>query len=188
MLDFKEMDGDRVKLITLDRKYIVDIHEYSLLPEFYIHLEYPPFKKIKDTINFFEKLCKRSNETTCHYWLIFLKGRKKVIGTIGIHDIDWRKSSGELTFGLSPKFWRRGFFSESLKLMLDWAFTSNRFHRLFIKTATQNRASIIAAEKLGFQQEGIMRDFYLDEKSNQRWDAVILSMLKTDYKINNINV
>ena len=72
--------------------------------------------------------------------------------------------------------------------MLDWAFTSNRFHRLFIKTATQNRASIIAAEKLGFQQEGIMRDFYLDEKSNQRWDAVILSMLKTDYKINNINV
>ena len=35
--------------------------------------------------------------------------------------------------------------------------------------------------KIGFKKEGVMREFYLDEKSNERWDAVILSILKTDY-------
>ena len=188
MIDFKEMDGNRVKLITLNREYIEDIHEYSVLPEFYRYLEYPPFKKIKETEIFFEKLCKRSNGQTCHYWLIFLKDKKKVIGTFGLHDIDWRRGNGELTYGLSPKFWGKGFFSESLKLILGWAFTNNRFHRLFIKTEAQNRASIIAAKKLGFQHEGVMREFYLDEKSNERQDAVTLSMLKTDYKIHNTSV
>ena len=182
MYDFIEIEGNRIKLIDLDKKYIEDIHEYSVLPEFYKHLEYPSFKKAEDTAIFFEKLHKRSNGETCHYWLIFLKDRKKVIGTIGLHDIDWRKGSGELTYGLSPLFWGNGYFNEAIGMVIHWFFKLPESNRLFLKTSSKNGSSISAVMKIGFKKEGVMRDFYLDEKTKIRWDAVLFSMLKSEFK------
>ena len=180
-LKFLEIDGERLKVIALNEEYLDDFHEYSMMSELYEHLEFHPFENIKETTVYFNNLVKRSDGTNGYYWFIFHKIEKKVIGTIGLTDIDMRKKSAELGYGLSPNYFGKGFFSEALKLILDWIFANNVFHRLFVKTSANNHSSIKAVMKLGFKKEGVMREFYLDEKSNERWDAVILSILKTDY-------
>ncbi|MDP3683734.1 MAG: GNAT family N-acetyltransferase [Ignavibacteria bacterium] len=179
-MEFRELSGQRIRLINLNIEYLHDIHEYSIMPQFYDHLEYPPFKDLEETRAFLTKLFKRSDEISGHYWFIYNISEEKVIGTIGLLDIDRRKGSAELAYGLSPNYWGRGFFSEALILVIDWYFSLDSTHRLFIKTAEKNINSIKAAKKLGFKMEGVLRGYYLDDKTSQRWDAALLSMLRTD--------
>lgn len=177
---FKELSGLRIQLINSGIEYLKDIHEYSVMPEFYEHMEYPPFKSIEDTRAFVMKILDRSDDITGHYWFIYHIDSSKVIGTIGLVDIDMRKGSAELGYGLSALHWGKGFFTEALNLVVDYFFTLPGAHRLFIKTAHKNINSIKSVMKLGFQKEGVLRDYYLDSKTNERWDAVLLSMLKSD--------
>ena len=182
MNTFIELFGNRINLIHLNQKYLNDINEYSLLPKFYTYLEYHPFESLNETKFFFKKLKKRSNGNDCHYWLIYNKKLDKVIGTIGLHDVDWRKGSAELTYGLSPNYWGNGFFSESLNLVVSWFFSFENTYRLCLKTASINKGSINAVSKFGFKKEGQLREFYLDEKTNKKWDADLYSILKFEHK------
>lgn len=177
---FEELFGKRINLINLNSIYINDIHEYSTIPRFYKYLEFDYFKNIDETKLFFNKLCSRSNDIDCHYWMIYHTDKDKVIGTIGLHNIDWRKGNAELTYGLSPNFWGMGFFSEALNLVVNWFFSMKNSNRLFLKTATENKGSINAVSKFGFIKEGVLREFYHDIKSNKKWDAAIFSLLKSD--------
>lgn len=179
-MNFSELTGKRVRLINISNEYLNDIHEYSIVPQFYEHLEYAPFKKVQDTEAFLERLFKRSDNVIGHYWFIYNISENKVIGTIGLLDIDRRKGSAELAYGLSPFFWGNGFFSEALKLLVNWFFEQDGTHRLFIKTSHKNINSINAVVRMGFKKEGLLRDYYFDEKTKERWDATLLSMLRSD--------
>jgi ribosomal-protein-alanine N-acetyltransferase len=179
-MEFIELSGQRIRLINPSAEYLNDIHEYSIMPQFYDHLEYPPFKNLKETEAFLAKLFKRSDGISGHYWFIYNISENKVIGTIGLLDIDRMRGSAELAYGLSPTFWGQGFFSEALKLVINWFFEQDNNHRLFVKTAGENINSINAVLRMGFQREGLLRDYYFDKKTQKRSDAALLSMLKTD--------
>tara|TARA_B110001450_G_C17564537_1_gene458197 strand:- start:405 stop:959 length:555 start_codon:yes stop_codon:yes gene_type:complete len=179
-IKFSELIGDRIDLINLNHNYIMDIHEYSVIPVFYKYLEYDSFKTFEDTKTFFEKISSRSNDIDCHYWMIYNKKDDKVLGTIALHDIDWRKGFAELTYGLSPNYWGNGFFSESLNLIVNWFFSLKNTNRLFLKTVSINNGSINAVSKFGFKKEGVLREYYLDEKTNTKWDATLFSLLRSD--------
>ena len=181
-IQFDQLFGERINLINLNSNYINDIHEYSTIPIFYKHLEYDYFKSLDETKSFFNKISLRSNDIDCHYWMIYHVEKDKVIGTIGLHDINWRNGSAELTYGLSPNFWGKGFFSESLNLVVEWFFDLKNTNRLFLKTIVSNIGSVNSVSNYGFKKEGVLREFYLDEKTNVRQDAVIFSLLKSDIK------
>ena len=180
LMKFIELSGKRIRLINPTIDYLEDINEYSTMPQFYDYLEYPAFKNLEETKGFLAKLFKRSDDITGHYWFIYNISENKVIGTIGLLDIDPTRGSAELSYGLSPNFWGQGFFSEALKLVINWFFEQRGNHRLFVKTASENTNSINAVLRIGFQREGLLRDYYFDKKNQKRSDAALLSMLKTD--------
>ena len=107
---------------------------------------------------------------------------KNVIGIIGPHDIDQRKGSGELTYGLSPLFWGKRYFYEAIGMVIHWVFKLPNSYRLFLKTLVKIGSSLNAVMKIGFKKEGVMRFFYLDEKARVRWDTVLFLMLKSELK------
>jgi RimJ/RimL family protein N-acetyltransferase/spore coat polysaccharide biosynthesis protein SpsF (cytidylyltransferase family) len=177
---FPELRGERVDLVALDPGAIDDLHEYSVMPEFYRGLEFAPFTSRADTVAYFEKLKRRSDGVTGHYWMIRLKEPGRTIGTFGFLDVDRRKGSAEIGYGLSPRYWGQGLFAEALGLVLGWAFGAGGFHRVWAKTQADNASSIDALEAAGFRREGLLRDFYLSEVDGQRHSAVVLSLLSSD--------
>lgn len=167
-------------LTALDPSAIDDLHAYSVRPEFYRFLEFPAFTERRQTENYFAKLSARSNGITGHYWLIRLRNGGRVVGNIGLLDINIQKGSAEIGYGLSPEVWRQGLFAEALNAVLDWVFGVARFHRIWAKTQIDNVASIKALAAAGFRREGVLRDFYFSETDGQRHDAVILALIETD--------
>jgi [ribosomal protein S5]-alanine N-acetyltransferase len=172
---FKNLHGKRINLIKLNQNVLSDLHEYSTNPLVYQYLEFPPLTNITETKEYLLKLINRSKSGNAQYWSIDSIKHKKVIGTIGVHDIDWRKRVGDLGFGLSPDYWGLGYINESFNLLFKFLFSDLNFHKIYSTTRTDNIRSIRAMEK-----EGILRDFYLSH-DGKRFNASILSTLRYEY-------
>lgn len=177
---FPELIGKRIKLIHLSEKYLDDMYEYSKNPLLYRYFEFPPQTTKEETKAYLKKLINRSNRDNAHYWFISLKNSGKVIGSIGVHDIDWRKKNGEISFGLSPYCWGQGYFHEALRLLLQFLFRKLKFHRICATTRYDNLPSIKSLKRCGFKKEGQFRDFYLSF-NGKRYDAVIFALLRYEY-------
>jgi [ribosomal protein S5]-alanine N-acetyltransferase len=87
---------------------------------------------------------------------IELKKEKKILGGIGIFDINNFNQTCEIGVWIAQDYWRQGFVSEATKKIIDFAFKKLKLRRIVWKAYTSNKASNIVAKKLGFNFEGKM--------------------------------
>lgn len=177
---FKDIDGENIGLIKLDIKYLNDMWEYSSNPRMYEHFEFGPQKKLSDTKAYLDRLIERSNGIDAYWWFIQIKKTGKVVGSFGVHDIDFHRRACEISYAVSPSFWGEGVFMQSLKLTLDSLINEFHFYRVTAVTSSNNVRSINALKKVGFREEGVFRDFYLKD-DDTRYDATPLSLLASEY-------
>lgn len=170
-----------MELVQLADDGLDDMFEYSCDPRLYEFLEFPPQQTKEETRAYLEKLKSRGTDGSAHYWFIRLIDSGKVIGTFGVHSIDWRKGAAAIGYGLSPAHWGHGYFQEALQLVLAHLFRERGFHRVTATTASEHRASLRALQRAGFVREGTLRDFYLSHRGN-RFDAAVLALLSPDYE------
>ena len=72
--------------------------------------------------------------------------------------IPHRKNSYELGYILRRDCWRNGYLFEAASSVLDYAFDSMAARRVMADTDPDNAGSVKLLEKLGFRQEGYLRD------------------------------
>ena len=175
-------DSSDIELIPVceNENFLKDMHDYSILEEFYTFLEFDAFKSLEETRLYLNTLIDRSLSPKCQYWFIKLKSEEKVVGTIGLHSLDVSKLSVEVGYGLSPKFQGRGVFSISLNLIINHAFLNLGLNRIAAHTDSRNKASIKGLLRNGFFYEGLMRSYYRSVKGHYS-DCSIYSLLSSDH-------
>jgi ribosomal-protein-alanine N-acetyltransferase len=112
-------------------------------------------------------------------WAMVRKSDGQVIGTCGFHR--WEKDyfHAELGYDLSADCWGQGYTTEALRPVIENGFERMGLNRIEAFIYIENQGSIRVAEKLGFKQEGCLRDyFYLDGKF---YDHYLYSLLKRDW-------
>lgn len=108
---------------------------------------------------------------------VFYKDTDELIGTIGLFNIKWNHDSAELGYWISSAYQGRGLMAESVKALEKECFSLN-FHRLEIRTQSENKRSSAVARRCGFHQDGILRD---TRKTREGYDSeVVFSRLSTD--------
>lgn len=177
---FNDIDGDDFRLIKLSLDYLDDMWEYSSDHRMYEHFEIATHKTIVDTQKFLSRLIERSKSEDAHWWFIQIKETGKVIGSLAIHDINFRKRSCEISYSVSPKYWGRGIFIKSLTSVLNNLIHNFNFRRITAVTASNNVRSINALKKVGFKEEGVFRNFYY-RYDGKTFDATTLSLLDFEY-------
>jgi ribosomal-protein-serine acetyltransferase len=90
-----------------------------------------------------------------HWWMIELND--ELVGTIDIHQISKYPRAGLVGYWLGEKFTGKGIMTDSLRAVLNWAFTEHNFLRIEIQMAIENRASSAVPERLGIRREAIFR-------------------------------
>ena len=108
-------------------------------------------------------------------WGLTLTGRDEVIGTCALAGWDREHHRAEIGFALRRDYWRRGLMSEALPALLRFAFGTLGLHRIEADVDPRNTASIRLLERLGFQQEGYLRERYFDQGTPQ--DALYYGLL-----------
>lgn len=88
---------------------------------------------------------------------IVLKANQEMIGMIGINLAEQKKQRAEIWYKLHKNHWRKGYTTEALQRLLQYAFEDLKLHRIEAGCATENIASIKVLEKVGMQREGRCR-------------------------------
>jgi ribosomal-protein-serine acetyltransferase len=106
--------------------------------------------------------------------------RGELVGSIGLHQIDWYNSMASIGYYLAKKAEGHGIITRSVVAMLNYAFFDLGLNRIEIRCGVNNKKSRAIPEKLGFVQEGTIRD---GEKLNGHFhDITIYSMLARDWR------
>ncbi|WP_035985308.1 GNAT family N-acetyltransferase [Leptolyngbya sp. KIOST-1] len=110
-------------------------------------------------------------------WVLVSKADGQPIGTCGFHKWDQRNRRAEIGYDLAPTAWGQGYMGEALKTMLSYGFTDMVLNRVEALVYPENTASVKLLEKLNFQREGILRDYFYHE--GHFYDHWLLSLLKS---------
>jgi RimJ/RimL family protein N-acetyltransferase len=79
------------------------------------------------------------------------------IGMIGLNNMNWTDKNGELEYWLGKPFWERGYASDALGSLLQFAFQVLLLHRVYAITAAPNEPSWRLLERHGFVREATWR-------------------------------
>ncbi len=90
-------------------------------------------------------------------FLIFLKKSSTHIGNMGLHDIDWNVPRFEIGYWLHSAHNGKGYMTEAVGAITNFAFTMLNATRVQIRTDDDNERSYRVAERAGFQLECVRR-------------------------------
>ena len=108
-----------------------------------------------------DKFNKKINSDDEIVFAIINKANNLHIGWAGIYEINWISRNGELRFFIGEKkYWGQGLATESVSLLIDYAFNKLNLHRVYGGTNKENHGSIKIFRKLGFAEEGILKEDY----------------------------
>jgi len=112
---------------------------------------------------------------------IYHKQSKRPIGRIGFNHIDWVCRNANIFAEIGePEFWGKGIAGEASRLMINYGFTELNLHKIIAGVFTPNTRSLRAAEKLGFEKEGVLKEeMYVD---GQYHDVHRFALFKRDWK------
>jgi ribosomal-protein-serine acetyltransferase len=108
-----------------------------------------------------------------------LVAHQRIIGCVGFHKVDWSHRSSSIGYWLAADQQGRGTMTLAVAALVDWAFGAWKLNRLEIKAAIENDRSRAIPARLGFREEGTLRQA---ERVGDRYlDHVVYSMLAEDW-------
>ena len=112
--------------------------------------------------------------------LLFLKGTGTLVGSSGLHRIDWSVPKFEIGYWIRTSFTRQGYATEAVRGIVAFAFETLSAQRVEIRCASQNRPSARVAERAGFRLEGELRNAEVDARGKPR-NTLVFSMIPEEY-------
>ena len=117
-------------------------------------------------------------------WAIVLKDQQDVaIGSCGYYSGNKAFRSIEIGYDLHPDHWGQGLMRQALIAVINLGFSDAfffRLNRIEALTYLEHKASIALLKRLGFQQEGVRREY--GYWKNQFHDLCGFSLLRRDWE------
>ena len=142
---------DRLNAIELF--YVVDSHR-GHLRQWLPWIDHT--KTSEDTAAFIESTMKQFAAGNGFQTGIWYRG--ELAGVIGYHGIDWTNKSVSMGYWLAENYMGKGIMTKACKALVDYAFIKLNLHRVEIRCAEHNYKSRAIPERLGFSNEGFIRE------------------------------
>lgn len=116
-------------------------------------------------------------------YIIQEKSSEQPIGWAGITLHRWNRKATSADIGLAigeKDRWRKGYGTDVVQLLLREAFEQLNLHRVGWWTFAENEGSLALAKKMGFREEGRIRDSVFFD--NRYHDSVVLGLLKEEFE------
>ena len=81
-----------------------------------------------------------------------------LVGTIGLHYVEWFDRSAELGYWIGSSVEGRGYVTRAARAVMGFAFGVVGLHRIVVRCAVGNDRSCRVAERLGMKREGLLRE------------------------------
>lgn len=180
-MKFENIQTSRLTLRRVELKDAEAMHAYRSFPA--VTKFFPAeHRTIEDTIAFIEPLV-LVEPTTPGTWLalvITFNDTGNVIGDIGLRFPEKETYQVELGIALNPAYQGKGYATESMLALIQFAFESLGKHRVYASIDPRNSASVALVERVGMRREAHFRSsiWWRDRE----WvDDLIYAMLESEW-------
>jgi ribosomal-protein-serine acetyltransferase len=90
-----------------------------------------------------------------------IRSRGELVGSMGLHGLDWASRSAEIGYWLSPDARGAGIVTRSARGLISYALARLDLHRIEIRCVVENERSRAVPVRLGLELEGILAEAYL---------------------------
>lgn len=111
-------------------------------------------------------------------WIVLVDHQP--VGWITLLVVNWEHGLAELGYALTTAEQGKGVMPAALSLLLVDLFSGTTLHRLEARCAVENEASQKVLERLGFEREGLLRDYF--RLGDGRVDNYLYSLLRSDWR------
>lgn len=130
--------------------------------------------------NLSQWLGKYSDSTQNMAFAIVEKQSGQFIGTTTLNSISWIHRTGVIGIMIGRKdYWGKGYAFEAWNLLVGYAFARLGLRKINSGAAVANAACVGILKKLGFKEEGILREqYYMD---GAYCDVVLMGLFRHEY-------
>jgi [ribosomal protein S5]-alanine N-acetyltransferase len=128
--------------------------KYAQDPEVTKYLTWRPNRDVQETRDFLEACLRAWDEGKSFHWVIEKKTDHELLGmiTARVDEHKW-----ELGYVLARSYWGRGYMTEIVKKVVNWALKRGGIYRVWSVCDVDNLASARVMQKAGMKREGILR-------------------------------
>jgi [ribosomal protein S5]-alanine N-acetyltransferase len=180
MIDFPALETDRLllrEIVASDAFDVFAIHSDAEAMRWFGSDPFTDIQQAKKLIEIFASWSQLPNPGT--RWAIERKADSRFLGTCGL--FKWNRGWKSCTIGYELASFSRGegFMMEAVSAVLDWGFENMELNRVEAQAHRENMASINLLCKLGFTEEGRMREagFWL----GKHHDLQLFALLRREY-------
>ncbi|TCS94751.1 GNAT family N-acetyltransferase [Hazenella coriacea] len=178
---FSYFIDDELSLVLLQKKDAPVI--YQLIDKNRSHLrEWLPWvdstKSVEDSVTVIQMWLQSFANEDGFSTGISYKG--EIVGIIGFHKICQRNRSSSIGYWLSKDAQGKGIMTRACRALIEIGFREYDLHRIEIRCGEENHKSRLIPERLGFKQEGIIKDG--EWLYNRFHNLVIYGLTKDQYQ------
>jgi ribosomal-protein-alanine N-acetyltransferase len=114
-------------------------------------------------------------------WGLTLTGDDTLIGTAGFPGIDAATYRTRIGYNLAYAHWSRGLATEAVRALVGLGFGQLQLNQIEATTNRNNTGSMRVLAKVGFTEEGILRDYVYWREVGAFYDARLYALLRREY-------
>lgn len=103
-----------------------------------------------------------------------------LLGYVELEGILWNQGVSWVSLAIAQEHQSQGYGYAAMQLVLAFAFQELNLYRLQLTVFSYNHAAIALYEKLGFQREGVYREFV--QRNGDRHDMYLYGLLKPEWQ------
>lgn len=120
-------------------------------------------------------------ETNSKVFTIYERPDDRPVGNIGLHDIDFHCGTAEVGLVIGERsVWGRGYATEALSLLLDYAFTVLGLNHVWLRYIAMNERARQVYDRVGFREAGRLRE--AARVGQRRYDVVFMDLLAREFR------
>ncbi len=159
MESFPELNTKRLHLKEIKGEHVGILYDLFTNKEILKFYGSDPMTDISEAQELIQKFRVGLKHNTVIRWGIFLKSNGRLIGTCGFHNWNHRYYRAEIGYELSPEYWGNAYMKEAIETIIEYGFEHLDLHRVGALISPHNKASSSLIEKLGFEREGVLKDY-----------------------------
>jgi len=163
----RQLDTERLRLTTLTVKNAEEMHNgWARDEDATKYLSWPAHKTVEVTRMVLGDWEKKYLLANYYNWGIFLKGSRKLIGTVSLDGINEYKQTCEIGYVIAKEYWNKGYATEAVRRIIDFGFGEVGFRQIFGFHQLRNFNSGKVLEKAGMRRDGCLPRSRMDNKGH----------------------
>ncbi len=180
--EFPTLAGKLVRLRRLEYKDIPTMTKLvtARVVRYLVEVPYP--YKMIDAKRFVEKSRRNFKTKRELDFAIEFASDNSLVGVISLQKIDMISKNGQISYWLGQRYWKMGIATESIRLVIRYAFNVLGLHKIYANVFASNKASVRVLEKNHLRKEGELIHSVYKQKKYQN----ILLYYRLNSRQNNI--